>query len=928
VAALYAVPLARAASFPPDRDFRTLSGKRITLHYHQGLENMARRALPMAEELLARHESRYRVRVGRVHVVLADVEDEPNGFASPLPYPLVHLRAVSPTGADDLGNYEDWMRLLLTHELAHVVHLDQARGWWRAGRAVLGRAPFLFPNGATPGWTIEGLATEEETEGTAFGRGRDADARMVLRMEALERGLPEEDEPVLALDRWPGGAASYLFGQAFLDDLSRRFGPDTLPRLARAHAGAVLPFLDDVTVRKVTGASLHTRWNEWQQRLGAELEAEAERIAARGLTPSVPLTTRGVRQVRPRWSPDGSWIAYTSRTLTRLREVRVMRADGTGDRRVALRNGGAGLAWTPDGRALVFDEPERHRAFSTRFDLRVVDVGGGRVRRLTRGLRAREPDVSPDGRRVAFVRQGVGGAELALVAWGGGEPRDLTRSEPNTQWSGPRFCAGGAWLVAARWSPGGWLDVVRVDAATGAVEELTRDRAKDVEPACTPDASHVVFRSDRDGVSNVYALRLADRALLRVTNVVGGAFTPEPHPSDGRLAFASYSARGYDVHVTEVDVAALAPAEPFVDAAPPAAPPAEPSTLADAGYRPLPTLRPRFWTPYLGTGEEGVRLGAVTGGSDPLFRHAWLLDASWDTGTRRPSGFLLYQYDRFWPTLLAAAEVHHERATLRGAPANVEDREVLLRATLPVARRLRRAHQLSLSWRRERETVRSGPEAGVLDLGGLEAAWAFTSVRQYPFSISPQDGLRLRVAALKEDPAFGSAIALTKLVADARAYLRLFGETDTLALRVGGGTTVGRPAFLQSYAVGGFPDGSLFDVVRTNQSVLRGYPQDAFAGRRFVHGNLEYRFPLARPQRGWRTFPLFVRHVHAAVFADAAHAWSAGFEVSDLKTAVGGTLSADVYAGHGLPLTATVGLARGLSERGETRVYFRAGLAF
>jgi hypothetical protein len=95
-----------------------------------------------------------------------------------------------------------------------------------------------------------------------------------------------------------------------------------------------------------------------------------------------------------------------------------------------------------------------------------------------------------------------------------------------------------------------------------------------------------------------------------------------------------------------------------------------------------------------------------------------------------------------------------------------------------------------------------------------------------------------------------------------------------------------------------------------------------------VHGNLEYRFPLARPQRGWRTFPLFVRHVHAAVFADAAHAWSAGFEVSDLKTAVGGTLSADVYAGHGLPLTATVGLARGLSERGETRVYFRAGLAF
>jgi outer membrane protein assembly factor BamA len=133
---------------------------------------------------------------------------------------------------------------------------------------------------------------------------------------------------------------------------------------------------------------------------------------------------------------------------------------------------------------------------------------------------------------------------------------------------------------------------------------------------------------------------------------------------------------------------------------------------------------------------------------------------------------------------------------------------------------------------------------------------------------------------------------------------------------------------VQSYTVGGFPDGSLLDVVRTNQTVLRGYPQDSFTGRRFVHGNFEYRFPLARPQRGWRSVPLFVRHLHGAVFADAANAWTGPFALGDVKTAVGATLGADVYAGHGLPITATLGLARGLGDLGETRVYFRAGLAF
>ena len=40
-----------------------------------------------------------------------------------------------------------------------------------------------------------------------------------------------------------------------------------------------------------------------------------------------------------------------------------------------------------------------------------------RVRRLTRGLRARDPDVASDGQRVVFVRQYVGRSELAVERW-------------------------------------------------------------------------------------------------------------------------------------------------------------------------------------------------------------------------------------------------------------------------------------------------------------------------------------------------------------------------------------------------------------------------------------------------------------------------------------------------------------------------------
>src|SRR5262249_11815304 len=147
----------------------------------------------------------------------------------------------------------------------------------------------------------------------------------------------------------------------------------------------------------------------------------------------------------------------------------------------------------------------------------------------------------------------------------------------------------------------------------------------------------------------------------------------------------------------------------------------------------------------------------------------------------------------------------------------------------------------------------------------------------YPYSISPVDGYRLRVAYLKEAPGLGSEVSLGKVLADARAYTRLFGEGDVLALHLAGGLTVGSPRFRRSFAVGGFPDGVLFDVVGTNHGVLRGYPDDAFLGRRFLDGNLEYRFPLAHPQRGYRLLPVLVRHVHGTLFVDAGNAWSDTF---------------------------------------------------
>jgi Tol biopolymer transport system component len=915
---------AQAAYFPPSYRFRSIKSARVTVYFHQGLEKAAREAVTLATQLLERHEARYGSRVGRVHVVLADNEDDPNGFATPLPYPLVNVRVVAPDGSDEFGNHEGWLRLVLAHELAHVVHLDQARGVMSFGRKLLGRAPFFFPNALTPTWMIEGLATYEETETTAFGRGRNPDSRMVLRMAALEERFLREDQATYGYDPWPGGQAPYLFGEAFLRDLSATRGEGVVPALSRNRSGKIVPYLDDFTSREVTGSSFHAQWRAWTERSRAAFEQSARGIRAQGLTPSRAVTERGIRQWEPRYSPDGSWIAYSSRSLTRFPSIRLVKPDGSGDRRLADRNGGTGLSWTPDGRTIVFAEGEVRRFFSVRSDLRAVDLKTGRVRKLSKGLRARDPDVSPDGSTIVFARQMGDRSELYRIGLDGKGLAALTESEPGTEWSGPAWSPKGDAIAAARLRPGGFLDVVLVDPATGHPSPLMEDRAKDVEPAWTPDGAAVVFRSDRDGVSNLYAVRLEDRRLVRLTNVLGGAFTPSVDPSGREVVFANYSSRGYDVHVAALDLGEAPSAEPFVDPYPPAHPAAVAAETKDGPYRPLGTLWPRFWTPVFYESGGEWKLGGATGGSDPLFRHFWGATVTRGTESDRFNYQGFYQYDRFYPTLLLSAQ---DKTDVEDE-TRVRTRTFHARLTFPVWRTVRSSQSLSVAWRREREETLDFSPNERLELGGLEAAWTLSSAKRYPFSISPVDGARLRIAYVKEDPAFGSDVSLEKATIDGRLYVRGLGEVDTLALRAQGGFTRGEPGFTRSFTVGGFPDSGLFDLVDANLALLRGYPDDAFSGRAFAGANVEYRIPLAHPERSWRTLPIFLRNLHASVFFDAAHAWSGEFRTEDVSTAAGVALGTDTYIGYRLPFTAEVGVGHGFNEKGETRVYFRFDLSF
>jgi Tol biopolymer transport system component len=122
-------------------------------------------------------------------------------------------------------------------------------------------------------------------------------------------------------------------------------------------------------------------------------------VVAAGGGRQVRLTTGSAAVSDPRWSPDGTRIAFVS-TRGADSDVYVVRADGTGLRRLT-RAGRVDLGgrWSPDGRRLAF--------VSTRdgnYEVYVMNADGSRQRNLTRNAAAEQvPAWAPDGRRIFFV---------------------------------------------------------------------------------------------------------------------------------------------------------------------------------------------------------------------------------------------------------------------------------------------------------------------------------------------------------------------------------------------------------------------------------------------------------------------------------------------------------------------------------------------
>jgi len=215
-----------------------------------------------------------------------------------------------------------------------------------------------------------------------------------------------------------------------------------------------------------------------------------------------------------------------------------------------LTSGPSSLDWTSDGRSLVF---------SMAGSLWRQELDSEIAVELTSGPGYDyQPDASPDGRSVAYVKYDGGAMELWLLDLESGVSRSLTRDgQVNVE---PRFSPEGDRLLFVSTAFNGRFHIFAVDVASGGIERLTGENRSpfpryyygpfdhELSPLWSPDGSEILFVSNRariHGTGGFFRMKASAGAEAREIHYeeTNWKARPEISPDGSRIVYSSYLGR-------------------------------------------------------------------------------------------------------------------------------------------------------------------------------------------------------------------------------------------------------------------------------------------------------------------------------------------------------------------------------------------------
>lgn len=455
------------------------------------------------------------------------------------------------------GDYRSFEHVL-THEMVHAFQYDIfARG--KAGNGLQALSQYLPPL-----WFAEGMAEylslgPVNSLTTAWMR----DAALNGRVPTIKQMTDQPD------DFFP-----YRFGHSFWAYIGEKWGDESIGQIMNA-----VPSIGvERAFRRELGEDLEDVGTQWREDLQDKLlpaVGSLERVRKFAQPLLDPKTSDGEIFLAPAYSHDGSRIAFLSNGNVSRGQVFIdlWLADANGKRlrRLAASSTNSDFeelrllysqaSFSPDGLQLAFTGQRAGRDL-----LYVMEVGGDKaevIRRFDLPLEsAMSPSWSPDGGRLVFSGTEGGISDLYMINADGSRFVRLTDDrfgdlQPQLSPDGTRIAfatdrGAGASFDLLRFPK---LQIAIYDISTRSITVIPGQAGLNLNPQWSPDGKSIAYVSDRSGVANVYLYDIDTRSHYQITNVLGGVtgvteYSPAISWSRGadKLAFTVFENNEYTIH--------------------------------------------------------------------------------------------------------------------------------------------------------------------------------------------------------------------------------------------------------------------------------------------------------------------------------------------------------------------------------------------
>ncbi len=848
----------------------------------------------------------------KTHIIILDTDDYANGFADSTNQRIV----IWLTHMDiSLRGTHRWLETVIPHEFTHIVHLDIMSGPPKRLVKVFGPG-FPRPSEFVPSWFIEGLAqdTSEIEEGEFWDSHRD----MILRSATLEDKLLTYDRMGVYGKNGLGNEMVYNQGYSLTKYLKRKHGEEGIASILEGKGHNYLSLERNMYYRvKDTPEWLY---KEWRGDLEKKYKEETKDIVPDENVKD--LVCWGWCDRHPTFSPAKDKIAFVSNKGQDYEILNLYLLDLESKEYECLaRDINPDPSFSYDGKKLVYSRNLLRWQGSSYGDLYIIDwTRINKKRRLTRGMRAKEPHLSPDGKKVVFTKNEGGRTNICLLDLKTKKVTYLTKAEDYTQYFTPRFSPDGERILFSSFKDG-QRDLYLMNSDGSGIISLTNDRADDRDPSWSREGKRIIFSSDKTGIFNIYELNLETERVGQLTDVIGGAFEPSYSWEGKGIAFSSYSAAGYDIKILEREETkdekekrGKGEREKF-PASFSNSNPEEEKEYPIRKYR--PRIRPILWLP--------MGLGAMGYAQDVMGKHifASAISAAGDGGV---SGYAYYLNRQFFPNILIAAYDYSLGYTNYSEGPNQDNltddywerrRGGILGAGFPLAAIGYLILDYEAYFVDDIDTGRDILPPNLPDDGHV-ATWGVSLIHYrikptLDMDINPQ-GRQIILSYALADESYGSDYNFNKYTLDWREYIPLY-KRHTLALRAMGGFCKGHNLDQGAFLLGGMGN-------------LRGYGDNSFRGDKMGFWSAEYRFPILEDMGKKRSF-FYLDRLYGMVFVDSGNAWFRGkLAIGNFDTDAGAGVRLKSFIFYHIPLNMELSLAHGFDDYEDVRPWLGMAVVF